>query len=298
MIVFGGLSQSGCQSTLYKLSLSVPHVWSTIETTGAIPGQRKGHSAVMYGGKLWIVFGANGHNHPYRDVHVLDISKREWVRIEPKKGIQHPRARSGHSTVLWNDTINKKQKLLLFGGMVAQHELFWAPASENSEGLWLADLWEYDFDFSTWTCLFLPRLSQQHPEGRYSQLAWATSDHFYIFGGDSCNCTVYYNDVWRFDLRSKVWQAIAICGDLPSPRSGHIGVAVQGQLIVFGGELPIPQSDGSATAEYSSELFLMPHFSDKQTSLFETMSRYLVFHSLSRTNTGLCCFCNNQASFR
>ena len=45
----------------------------------------------------------------------------------------------------------------------------------------------------------------------------------------------YYNDTWSFDVSSRKWTELQCTGSIPSPRSGHSAVFVNGVMYVFGG---------------------------------------------------------------
>ncbi|KAJ9456811.1 Kelch repeat-containing protein 2 [Diplonema papillatum] len=124
------------------------------------------------------------------------------------------------------------------------------------------------------------------PQGRYSQLCWAASGGFYVFGGDTMNCSKYFNDLWRYDLAAGGWEMLKVPGDVPSPRSGHVGLPVAGSLLVFGGETPAVSHGWNTSKEvssvsYSAGVYVLPHYVDQTTTLASAVSRQIVFAHLS-----------------
>jgi N-acetylneuraminic acid mutarotase len=52
-----------------------------------------------------------------------------------------------------------------------------------------------------------------------------------VFGGTSS--FGYLNDVYEFDF--KQWKRVKCCGNVPTPRHGHVSVFLNNQMYVFGG---------------------------------------------------------------
>ena len=44
-----------------------------------------------------------------------------------------------------------------------------------------------------------------------------------------------YNDTWSFNISTRKWTELQCTGSIPSPRSGHAAVLIDGVMYVFGG---------------------------------------------------------------
>jgi hypothetical protein len=74
---------------------------------------------------------------------------------------------------------------------------------------------------------------------------------FCSFGGGGKH---YYNDTWSFDILRRKWTELQCTGTIPSPRSGHAAVLVDGVMYVFGGFMPgNTHSDDLYALQLSSE---------------------------------------------
>ena len=56
-----------------------------------------------------------------------------------------------------------------------------------------------------------------------------------LFGGDK-NETLYYNDLYQFDLITLTWNNITTYGEIPSNRSDHSSVIIGNKLWIYGGK--------------------------------------------------------------
>lgn len=57
---------------------------------------------------------------------------------------------------------------------------------------------------------------------------------FCRFGGAD-RSGYYLNDTWSFDISTRIWTELLCTGSIPSARSGHAAVLVDGVVYVFGG---------------------------------------------------------------
>ena len=80
-----------------------------IETSGPIPGKRRGHSSTVINEKLFI-YGGYGVSDEI--IHCLDTNSREWQSIAPKGDV--PKVRKFCSFFNFSD------QLYLFGGWTVQ----------------------------------------------------------------------------------------------------------------------------------------------------------------------------------
>ncbi|MEQ2290956.1 hypothetical protein AMECASPLE_008448, partial [Ameca splendens] len=71
------------------------------------------------------------------------------------------------------------------------------------------------------------------------------SPKLYVFGGMH-GCRL--NDLWQLDLNSMVWSKPEISGSTPLPRSLHSANVIGNKMYVFGGWVPVPESDKHVAA--------------------------------------------------
>jgi len=211
------------------------------------------------------------------DVHWLDLDTLQWHAVPQPEGAgtgdrsDWPCSRTGHSLAVRSQT----GSCYVFGGMSRAEDL---PGSGLT---WLNDLWQFRFDTHTWRKIE-PR-GPGCPAGRYSQISWIAGDALMVFGGDSLNCLEYFDDLWCMDLNTETWKKLDVAGDRPTARSGHVGLAWEGSLYMFGGEKPKRQRKGETrgdqlggAVEYSNTLYQMPHFVERTTSLKAIAARLLL----------------------
>jgi hypothetical protein len=63
----------------------------------------------------------------------------------------------------------------------------------------------------------------------------------------------YYNDTWSFDISTRKWTELQCTGSIPSPRSFHAAVLVDGVVYVFGGFTGKAYLDDLIALQLSSE---------------------------------------------
>ena len=83
-----------------------------MQTEGAPPAPRVGHSSTQLGSEMW-VFGGFSKGKYFHDVHVLDVEQLEWRQVivagtPPHGGVSH-------SATLYNGQIH------IFGGSAGGH---------------------------------------------------------------------------------------------------------------------------------------------------------------------------------
>lgn len=68
----------------------------------------------------------------------------------------------------------------------------------------------------------------------------------YSFGGTDGDHL--YNDVWAFDLQSRLWMQVPAVGYIPIPRTDFSASLVDGVMYIFGGHGPDGQDLGDLCA--------------------------------------------------
>jgi hypothetical protein len=57
-----------------------------------------------------------------------------------------------------------------------------------------------------------------------------------------------FNDTWSFNILTRKWTELQCTGSIPSPRTDHAAILVDGVMYVFGGLTPDETGLGDLTA--------------------------------------------------
>jgi N-acetylneuraminic acid mutarotase len=210
-----------------------------------IPGARdSGSSWTDLNGNLWL-FGGEGYDSKGVDGYLNDLwefnpTTKEWVWVggsstvpsvgEGQPGVygilgtpaagNTPGGRIG--SVSWIDVSGN---LWLFGG-------------SNANGQYFNDLWRFDPSTSEWTwmagsdvgdsagvygAIGVPA-TENTPGGRVGSVSWTDkSGNLWLLGGggQSAGTTVFFNDLWRFDVSTNEWTWMS--GSSTGNQSGAYG---------------------------------------------------------------------------
>ncbi|KAA3672549.1 uncharacterized protein DEA37_0004426 [Paragonimus westermani] len=160
----------------------------------------------------------------FSDLFIYHCKDNRWDVI---KSSNTPSPRSGHQAV-YIKTSNTPASIWVFGGEYA--------SPTQLRFYHYKDLWCLHLRTRKWEHV---RMEGSCPCARsgHRMIAWKNS--FMLFGGfsDTGSKTVYFNDLWIFDLGVLRWNPINLTGDVPSPRSGCLffpGSDMK-SLYVFGG---------------------------------------------------------------
>lgn len=169
-------------------------------------------------------------------LYELQASRWLWKKLKPRapKTGSPPCPRIGHSFTLVGN------RCYLFGGL--------ANDSEDPNGnipRYLGDLFELELQSPSgargWN---IPDTKGGGPIARESHTAVAYtglgSPKLYIFGGMQGS---RLDDLWQLDLDNMVWSMPETRGCRPLPRSLHSANVIGNKMYVFGGWVPIPESE-------------------------------------------------------
>lgn len=207
--------------------------WAKPQVEGVGPSPRGGHTATLYGSKIYI-FG--GHNYGgsevgfqyFNDIHVLDVEENQWseLRCQDNYGNKGPEPRYGHSACLVSS------RIIIFGGKGANNKYF-------------RDLHALDLRQKCW----MPGPSSGGaPSARHEHSCVNYGTRLLIFGGAAHKN--FFGDFHSFDLHSLAWAVPETLGPKPSPRYCHGALMVGSYMLIHGGfALPDAAAVGaSATA--------------------------------------------------
>ncbi|XP_007907715.2 rab9 effector protein with kelch motifs isoform X1 [Callorhinchus milii] len=192
-------------------------IWYTLVPKGENPGVRVGHTLTVAlhssgKGKVIIVGGANP-NGSFSDAHILELDTLEW-NIPEWEGLL---PRYEHCTFI---PANRSDNLWLFGG---------ADQCGNRNCVQVLN-----FETGAWRS---PAVSGTPPTPRtFHSSTAAIGDCLYVFGGgDKGAEPVQDTQLHVFDTTSLSWSQPSTEGKSPTPRHGHVMVAVGSKLFVHGG---------------------------------------------------------------
>ncbi|KAL6070689.1 kelch domain-containing protein 3 [Balamuthia mandrillaris] len=177
-------------------------------TTGELPSERYGQTAICYKGHLYLFGGCDKGGAFLEDFYQLDLGKRDWTKLTVENG---PRGRHFHSMVLYRNA------LYVFGG--------------KSNG-YMNDLYCFNLATQQWRCVE-GKGKNKRPTKRYGHVAAVHGQCMYIFGGyDDLGWKC--NDLYAFHFEKEEWEEIETLGS-PPYRFHSTGSVFQGSLYVFGG---------------------------------------------------------------
>ncbi|XP_037552061.1 host cell factor 2 [Nematolebias whitei] len=240
IIVFGG-GNEGIAEDLHVYN-TVSRQWFLPAVRGDIPPGCAAHGFVCDGTRILVFGGMVEYGKYTNSLYELQASRWLWKKLKPRapRTGSSPCPRIGHSFTLLGN------KCYLFGGL--------ANDSEDPHGnvpRYLGDLYELELQASTgvrgWN---VPETKGAGPCARESHAAVAHaglgSSKLFIFGGmEGCRL----NDFWQLDLSSMVWSSPATRGPAPLPRSLHSASLIGNKMYVFGGWVPVPESEKHNSSE-------------------------------------------------
>ncbi|KAJ7308033.1 hypothetical protein JRQ81_008534 [Phrynocephalus forsythii] len=193
--------------------------WYFLAPFGESPSARVGQDALYLPpgpgsqrGKVAIIAGANPDG-SFSDSYFLDLASHRWIPT----GWDGLLSRYEHATFV---STSRPTSLWVFGG-----------ASEKGNRNCLQVL---DLATGTWES---PAVSGPAPSPRtFHTSTAAIGDRLYVFGGGEKGVDpVQDQQVYVFDSATLTWFQPEVRGQPPSPRHGHVMVAVEHQLFVHGG---------------------------------------------------------------
>eukprot|EP00730_Choanoeca_flexa_P015214 TRINITY_DN6928_c0_g1_i1.p1 TRINITY_DN6928_c0_g1~~TRINITY_DN6928_c0_g1_i1.p1 ORF type:complete len:610 (+),score=153.11 TRINITY_DN6928_c0_g1_i1:65-1894(+) len=207
-ILFGGQGEGYelCKDYLWLYDCDTADKWHQIETSGPLPPNRMGHTAVFYeNDNALIIYGGAKKKRFLRDVHMLNLETMEWsvVEVNGKKGP----ALSYHSCVI------SKSAMYVWGGVFPMRD----PLPDGcSKQLHVFDLKDY-----VWC---EPITVGADIAERSGHSATLVDGDMIIFGG--WDEPKIYNDVHKLDLSLMEFTKIEVTGQAPEPRSWMLSVPV------------------------------------------------------------------------
>ncbi|KAJ3031246.1 UNVERIFIED_CONTAM: hypothetical protein HDU68_005585 [Siphonaria sp. JEL0065] len=259
------------------------HSWVDISSFGITPGGRLGHSmTAITNNNKFLVYGGQGASGGYSsDLYLFDVDTTQWKNVKPT-GSARPPSLSNHAAGFSNTT----QELVIFGGSTSVSTLnqdiwkfnylqnSWQQiANNNGPGfrtaqayafvndflyVWggqdasrniLGDFWRFNVVLNAWDKLPLTGSPEAaFPRGKYGAvMVGVNGTTLLLFGGN--DGTQDYNDLWSFNMQSKVWTLLAPTSTnsfTPTPVTNPAATVLDPRRVLFVGGISnkIPQSAG------------------------------------------------------
>eukprot|EP00897_Mesotaenium_endlicherianum_P007798 jgi/Mesen1/7046/ME000369S06375 len=211
--VFGGYGRDERQTNDTHIYDLTKEAWSKPNVKGVPPSPRDSHTCTTIGSRLF-VFGGTDGSRPLQDLYVLDTTTNTWTREDVVGALPEPR--EGHCAA------GIGPRIYVFGG---------CGKTPTGDDIYFNDVHVFNTETMTWS---RPAVRGTPPAGRDSHSCSAWGGHLVVFGGEDCN-NCYLDDVFLLDASSMEWKEMAVTGDKPAARAGHVAVAASRHLVIFGG---------------------------------------------------------------
>ncbi|XP_023643710.1 tip elongation aberrant protein 1 isoform X2 [Capsella rubella] len=214
LYVFGGFGRDGCLTNQVHVFDAETRIWTQPVIRGVPPCPRDSHSCTTVGDNLFVFGGTDGTKY-LKDLHILDTSSHTWICPDIRG--EGPGAREAHSAALID------QRLFIFGGCGK------SPASDDE--VFYNDLYILNTETYVWKRAVT---NGKTPSARDNHTCSTWKNKIIVVGGEDLD-DYYLSDVHILDTDIFVWKELKTSGQLLTPRAGHVTVALDKNLFVFGG---------------------------------------------------------------
>lgn len=226
VIKFGGKSNAGKSNEVFAYDADSMN-WSALHPLGAPPAPRFGHAAVALGSdkSRMLVFGGSSAQGRMNDLHILHMDNLAWSPVHASGTPPEARARMGMCVTDSGDLA------MLFGGRTVYRFLGGKYFDSNHVNVFHAAR-------SQWVQM-TPRGSGLRPAPRSGCAVEFVNERCMFVHGGYDDGDQYYSDSWLFDLSSSTWQQTPYPGEPTEPkaRESHASTVLDGDVLVYGGEM-------------------------------------------------------------
>lgn len=251
VVLFGGINTENYPYTYLNdcWIFDETNKWTRLNiSTTNLPLARYGHSFTYCGEDKFLLFGGLGENGVYfSDTYLFSLT---FSSFQPVLTSTSPQARYYHSSCF----VPNEKKVYIFGGVY--------------QGIPLNDMWCFDLQTNNWQKI---SSTSTHPAARWGhKMVYVEKNNkIYIFGGQ-LNDITFLNDLWEFDLQTKVFTQVIPTSSSPTART-HFGMCYNPQvvdrIIIFGGF-------GTGN-KYLNDLWMYNIDNKTFTQLDPTLTQYL-----------------------
>eukprot|EP00040_Diaphanoeca_grandis_P013660 m.69047 g.69047 ORF g.69047 m.69047 type:complete len:434 (+) comp24039_c1_seq1:129-1430(+) len=217
-----------------RITSVIPETWSTNIVADAerrvdetrVPIPRSGHIAVVREDSMYVYGGyAPNPDRVFPELWRYHMLSETWELV-PTSGFAPLTACSQSTIMVDRDT------MFVFGGTGI-------PFGERNS----REIHKYDFWEKRWSVVKTATITA--PCARFGQamVMDKSKKSIWLYGGTSG--TVFYSDVWCFNLQSLEWKCVAplTTNNVPKPRYKHDMVMADDNLIIIGGGWPFPNNN-------------------------------------------------------
>lgn len=204
--------------------------WEKLNSDKTI--KRSFHSAVEYGGRIWVFGGEIEDQKKTNLVHAYDTRSNQWEQIQASG--TPPSKRDGHSAVVYNHA------MIIFGGSeeippVKKHFSVVSDGDDLYREQCTPTMYAFHFRDHTWEMMKTEKKGE--PISRREHSANMYLDNMIVFGGlvgEQLNDT---NELYQFNFSTNSWLKLGVDekGEIPEPRRAHTAVVHNDSLFIFGG---------------------------------------------------------------
>ncbi|XP_018469482.1 uncharacterized protein LOC108841201 [Raphanus sativus] len=212
--VFGGFGSDGRLTNQVHVFDAERQIWTEPMIRGVPPSPRDGHSCTTVRNYLFVFGGTDGKDY-LNDLHVLDTSSHTWQCFEVRG--EEPYTREAHSATLLGKYI------FIFGGCGK------VPGLDDE--VFYNDLYILDTETITWQRALT---TGTRPFERDGHTCSTWNKKIIVLGGEHFDGD-YLSDVHVLDTATFAWKQLKTSGEVLTPRGGHVTVAIESKLFVFGG---------------------------------------------------------------
>nr|VDC88717.1 unnamed protein product [Brassica rapa] len=212
--VFGGFGRDGYFTSQVHVFDAGEQIWSEPMMRGVPPSPRDSHSCTTVGDNLFVYGGTDGKYY-LNDLHVLDTSSHTWKCLEVRG--EEPDAREAHSATLVG------KHIFVFGGRGK------VPGLDDE--VYFNDLYILNTETITWQRAVT---TGTRPFARDGHTCSTWNNKIIVVGGEHFEGE-YLSDVHILDTDTFAWKQMKTSWQQLTPRAGHITVAIERNLFVFGG---------------------------------------------------------------
>ena len=218
-------------------------LWSRKAIAGGGPGPRARHTAVEWGGYMWLWGGHDKNGAHDRRMYRLKLGGDAWdalawetVKVKhEKKDRSRPPGREGHAACVHGG------KMYVLGGSASRNTVY-------------GDLWEFDFGKVAWK-----KLSEKGCRPRHSHNMWYARGALWTYGGEenvgrTSNMYVVrtIGALQKFTLEDGQWTSLSCFGDDPGPLMEYTvipirnGLSEPSSVLLWGGYFSLPTEECNA----------------------------------------------------
>lgn len=199
--------------------------WYNISPSGELPSCRVGHACVVANNgdeeHVYIIGGATPDG-PLDDVHVLSLGQDSFHCSEVKcSGFE---ARYEHTAAVARD--DEVSEIFVFGGARQDGNI------NSTQVLNIGNDTKYS-DTKYWKTV---SVTGDSPSARTCHFSAVIGRKLFVFGGGLAGMMAIDDQKMHvFDMDTSTWEQPQVSGAVPSARHGHVMVAVETSLFMFGG---------------------------------------------------------------